>query len=99
MPQEITLKLPDGSARSYPEGATGLDVAQSIGSRLAKAALIAKADGVELDLYRTLSDGSLVEIVTPESDDGRKVIRHSTAHVMAQAVLQLWPGAKFAIGP
>lgn len=96
---QITISLPDGSQRSYDEGATTADVASSIGSRLAKAAVAAKVDGEEWDLGRPLHDGALVAIITTDSDEGRHVLRHSTAHVMAQAVTQLFPGAKYSIGP
>jgi len=96
---QITISLPDGSQRSYDEGATTADVASSIGSRLAKAAVAAKVDGDEWDLGRPLHDGALVAIITADTDDGRHVLRHSTAHVMAQAVTQLFPGAKYSIGP
>jgi threonyl-tRNA synthetase len=96
---QITISLPDGSQRSYDEGATTGDVASSIGSRLAKAAVAAVVDGEEWDLGRPLPDGAKVAIVTADSDQGRHVLRHSTAHVMAQAVTRLIPGAKFSIGP
>ncbi|MEX0847720.1 MAG: threonine--tRNA ligase [Ilumatobacteraceae bacterium] len=96
---QITISLPDGSQRSYDEGATTADVASSIGSRLAKAAVAARVDGEEWDLGRALPDGARVAIVTADTDEGRHVLRHSTAHVMAQAVIQLFPGAKYSIGP
>jgi threonyl-tRNA synthetase len=96
---DITIKLPDGSRRSLPEGATATTVAESIGSRLAKAAVAATVDGEEWDLGRALPDGATVAIITGDSEEGRHVLRHSTAHVMAQAVTQLFPGAKFSIGP
>ena len=96
---EITIQLPDGSQRTLPEGATASTLAESIGSRLAKAAVAAVVDGDEVDLNVPLHDGSTVAIVTNNSEEGRHVLRHSTAHVMAQAVTQLFPGAKFSIGP
>src|SRR4051794_12499020 len=99
MSAEISVKLPDGSARSLPEGATAADLAASIGSRLAKAAVIAEIDGVERDLGTPLPDGATVAVHTDTSDRGLFTIRHSTAHVLAQAVLDLFPGATFAIGP
>ncbi|MBT5852093.1 MAG: threonine--tRNA ligase, partial [Acidimicrobiaceae bacterium] len=73
--------------------------AASIGAGLARAALIAVVDGEELDLNRPLRDGAVVEIVTGPSDRGLHTIRHSTAHVMAQAILDLYPGTQLAIGP
>jgi threonyl-tRNA synthetase len=96
---EISVRLPDGSERTLPEGSTGADLASAIGSRLAKAAVIAEIDGVERDLAAPLPDGANVAIVTGTSDRGLYTIRHSTAHVLAQAVLDLFPGATFAIGP
>ena len=95
----IDVTLPDGSARSVPASSTALDLAQSIGSRLAKAAVAAVIGGEERDLSSPLSQGDRVAIVTADSDAGRHVLRHSTAHVLAQAVVQLFPGAKFTIGP
>src|SRR5205085_6847882 len=99
MPGQITVTLPDGSAKSLPEGSTAADLAASIGRGLAKAAVAAKLDGAEVDLETPLRDGASVSVVTADSDDGRYVLRHSTAHVMAQAVCDLFPGAKYAIGP
>ena len=96
---ELTITLPDGSTRNLPEGSTGADLAADIGPGLAKAALVVTVDGDARDLDRVLPDGSTVSIVTADSDDGLHTIRHSTAHVLAQAVLDLWPGATYAIGP
>ena len=95
----LDVTLPDGSIRTLPAGSTALDLAKSIGSRLAKAALAAVVDGNEVDISVPLSNGAQVAIITAESDEGRHVLRHSTAHVLAQAVLQHFPGAKFTIGP
>ncbi len=96
---DIAVLLPDGSSRSLPAGSTALDLAASIGSRLAKAAVAAVVDGEERDLGVPLAGGSTVAIITTDSDAGRHVLRHSTAHVMAQAVLQLFQGARYTIGP
>lgn len=96
---DIEVLLPDGSARHIPEGATALDLATQIGARLAKDALAATVNGEMVDLNRPLHNGDSVAIITPASADGRDVLRHSTAHVMAQAVTRLWPGAHYAIGP
>ncbi len=95
----IKVRLPDDSVRELPAGATGLDLAQSIGKRLAQAAVATVVNGVETDLGVALTDGAQVSIVTSDSDAGRHVLRHSTAHVLAQAVVQLFEGAKFTIGP
>ncbi len=95
----ISVTLPDGSVRELPAGATGADLAASVGPRLAKAALAVSVDGAERDLGAPLPDGARVSVLTAASEEGRAVLRHSTAHVMAQAVTRLWPGARYAIGP
>jgi threonyl-tRNA synthetase len=96
---QITVYLPDGSPRELPEGSTGADLAASIGRGLAKAAVAVEVDGIPRDLTCALNDGARVAIITADSDAGRHVLRHSTAHVLAQAVTDLWPGARYAIGP
>ncbi|UFS69745.1 threonine--tRNA ligase [Geomonas sp. RF6] len=96
---EITVSLPDGSKRSLAAGATILDLAASIGTGLAKAAIAGKVDGNLVDLQTPLADGATVEIVTEKSPDALHIIRHSTSHLMAQAVKQLFPQAKVTIGP
>ncbi|HXH55951.1 threonine--tRNA ligase [Iamia sp.] len=96
---DITISLPDGSSRPVDEGTTVGGLAESIGRRLAKAAVIGVVNGVERDLVWPLAEGDTVEIVTAESDRGLSTLRHSTTHVMAQAVLDLFSGATFAIGP
>ena len=99
MSSGVTIILPDGSERILSGDATGADLAADLGGRAAKEALIAVADGVELDLNRPLPDGANVSLVFPASEEGLEVLRHSTAHVLAQAVLTLYPGATFSIGP
>ena len=99
MPDPITITLPDGSTRSLAAGTTARDLAASIGGRLAKAAVIAEVNGGERDLATPLHEGDRVAIVTADSDRGLYTIRHSTTHVLAQAVLDLFPGATFGIGP
>ena len=95
----ISVTLPDGSLRELPAGATVGDLAAAIGPRLADVAIAGLVNGGERDLSAVLPDNSTVSVITPASDLGRTVLRHSTAHVMAQAVTRLWPGAKYAIGP
>jgi len=99
MAGEVKVRLPDGSTKELAAGSTGMDLAAAIGSRLAKAAVAAKTDGELVDLGVPVADGAELAIVTADSDEGRAVLRHSTAHVLAQAVLALWPGAQYAIGP
>ena len=96
---DISVLLPDGSSRSLPQGSNVADLAASIGSRLAKAAVAGTINGVEVDLSAPLTNGVTVSVITDNSDEGRHVLRHSTAHVLAQAVVQLFPGAQFSIGP
>jgi threonyl-tRNA synthetase len=96
---QITITLPDGSTREYASEATPLDVAASIGKRLAKATVAAKVDGDWVDATHPIDSDAKVELITADSADGREVLRHSTAHVLAQAVTDLFPGAKYAIGP
>ena len=95
----LTVTLPDGSSRELEQGSTVFDLAKSIGSGLAKAAVAGVVDGNETDLSAVLADGQQVAIVTSNTDAGRHVLRHSTAHVLAQAVTRLFPGAKFSVGP
>ncbi|WP_298269261.1 threonine--tRNA ligase [Geobacter sp.] len=96
---DIRVKLPDGSERVLAEGATVRDLAASIGAGLAKAAIAGKIDGVEVDLAAPLVDGAKVEIITEKSSEALEIIRHSTSHLMAQAVKELFPQAKVTIGP
>ncbi len=96
---DLTITLPDGSSRSLPEGATGADLAAAIGPGLSRAALSVNVNGEGRDLDLPLADGESIAIVTADSDEGLHTLRHSTAHVLAQAVLDLWPGATHAIGP
>lgn len=96
---EITITLPDGATRVLAAGSTGADVAASIGRRLAKDAVAATVDGEVVDLARPIMADASVGIVTADCEAGREVLRHSAAHVMAQAVFDLFPGARYAIGP
>ncbi|MDD4237876.1 MAG: threonine--tRNA ligase [Desulfotomaculaceae bacterium] len=95
----IKITLPDGAVREYQVGTTLLDIARSISQRLGKEALVAKVDGRLADLTTPLNNDVQVAFLTFEDDEGKHVFRHSTAHVMAEAVQKLFPGAKFAIGP
>src|SRR3954453_7795752 len=96
---QIKIRLPDGSARAVATGTTAGDLAAAIGSGLRKAAVIATVNGVERDLVWPLNDGDEVAVITDTDPRGLYTIRHSTAHVLAQAVLDLFPGATFGIGP
>jgi threonyl-tRNA synthetase len=95
----MTVKLPDGSDLELADGATGADAAQAIGLGLAKAALAVRVGGEIRDLSAPLRDGEAIEIVTDRDPDALWLIRHDAAHVMAEAVVELWPGTKVSIGP
>ncbi len=96
----MTVTLPDGSTLDLPEGATGADAAAAIGPGLAKAAVAVRVGEEIRDLARPLADGEAITIVTPKSgDDYLWVMRHSAAHVLAEAVQRIVPGAKFGFGP
>src|ERR1700722_9768279 len=95
----IDLVFPDGSHRQYPKGSSGRDVAASISKSLEKKALLVKLDGQLLDLFRPLPSGGRVEIVTRDAPEALEVIRHDTAHVLAEAVQELFPGTQVTIGP
>lgn len=95
----ISVYLPDGSAKELEDGATVADCAAAIGAGLAKAAVAGKIDGELVGLDAPLADGAQVEIVTKTSPEGLGILRHSTAHIMAEAVQELFPGAQIAFGP
>ncbi len=95
----LSLHLPDGSIRQLPEGTTGADLARSIGPRLLEAALGVRVDGALQDLSRHLPNGAQVSIITGKDAEGLDILRHSAAHLLAQAVKRLFPQAKVGIGP
>src|SRR5712692_7214697 len=99
MPETINIKLPDGSEKSLPKGATALDVASAISPRLASAALAAKVDGTVVDLNRPIEQDAEVRILTEKDPESLEVFRHSSAHVLATAVLELFPETKLGHGP
>lgn len=93
------ITLPDGSHREYEQAVTVMDVAQSIGSGLAKATLAGKVDGKLVDASTVIDHDATLQIVTAKDEEGVDVIRHSTAHLLAQAVKELFPKAQVTIGP
>ena len=97
--QMLDITLPDGSVRQYPNALSVLDVANSIGAGLAKAALAASVDGHLVDLSHVIDRNVTLAILTPKDPQGLEVIRHSTAHLMAYAVKSLFPEAQVTIGP
>jgi threonyl-tRNA synthetase len=95
----VTVKLPDGTDLELSDGASGADAAAAIGAGLAKAALAVRVNGELRDLSAPLREGESIEIVTDRDPGALELIRHDAAHVMATAVLDLWPGTKVTIGP
>src|SRR5579863_759393 len=95
----IDLRFPDGASRSFEDGATGRAVAASISPSLEKRALLVKLDGELMDLDRPLPHGGAIEIVTREAPEALGAIRHDAAHVLAEAVQELYPGTQVTIGP
>ncbi len=96
----VTITLPDNSTRQFDHPVTGLEVAQSIGAGLAKAALAVKVNGAQRDLYTPIAEDARLEILTVKQPEGLDVMRHTTtAQVLARALKELYPGAKLAIGP
>ena len=95
----MQVTLPDGTELELPDGATGADAAEAIGPGLARAALAVRQNGQVSDLARPLTPGEPLEILTPKTDGALDVIRHDAAHVLAAAVMELYPGVKISIGP
>src|SRR5436305_12705904 len=95
----MKVTLPDGKELELEEGASGADAARAIGEGLARAALAIKIDGEPRDLSRELHDGAKIDIVTDRSGGALDLLRHDTAHVLAEAVLELYPGTQVTIGP
>jgi threonyl-tRNA synthetase len=96
---QIEITLPDGSRQSVPSGTRPIDIAQSISPRLADAAIVARVNGELYDLTRPLQSDAAVQILTPKDPESLEVYRHSTAHLLAAAVLELFPETKLGIGP
>ena len=97
--RSVNVTLPDGTELELDDGATGADAAAAIGAGLARAALAVRQNGEVRDLARPLRAGEPLEIITPKSDGALDVIRHDAAHVLAAAVMELYPGVKISIGP
>jgi threonyl-tRNA synthetase len=95
----MRISLPDGNELDLEDGATGLDAAAAIGPRLARSAVAVEIGGEVRDLRLPLHDGEAIRVLTDRDPEALAVLRHSTAHVMAEAVTHLWPGVKVAIGP
>lgn len=95
----MDIVFPDGRSESFPKGTTGEEIAASISPGLKKQALAIKLDGVLFDLRRELTSGGSIEIVTYKNKEGIDIMRHSTAHLMAQAIKRLYKDAQFGVGP
>ena len=95
----VNITLPDGSIKVVERGTTALDVAKAISPRLADAAIVARVDGVLVDLNRPIEFDASVQLLTSKDPDSLYVYRHSTAHLLAAAVLELFPGTQLGIGP
>ncbi len=93
------ITLPDGSERQYEAAVNGAEIAMSIGKNLARDAVAVRVDGELMDLTRTIQHDANVEILTRDSDDGLELLRHDAAHVLAEAVKELWPDTQVTIGP
>src|ERR1700680_2918968 len=99
MPAEIQLTFPDGSKRSYKSGVTGKEVAESIAKSLAKRTVAMALDGKLADLADPISADAAIKFVGREDPEALELIRHDSAHVLAEAVQELWPGTQVTIGP
>src|SRR5512143_3334763 len=95
----VKVTFPDGKSKEFPQGTTALEVAKSIGPRLANDALVAKVDGNLVDLTYPIEKDAPVQFVTPSSPEGLEVYRHSSAHLLAAAVLEVFPDAHPGVGP
>ena len=95
----VAIRLPDGKVRQYDKAVTGMDVAADIGAGLAKAALAVRIDGEMRDLKREIDHDVDFSVVTTKDADALELLRHDAAHVMAQAVQELFPGTQVTIGP
>lgn len=99
MQEQLSITFPDGSKREYPVNTTTEDIAASISPSLKKKALAGKLNGKLIDLRTPIQEDGSIEIITPDHEEALEILRHSTAHLMAQAVKRLFPDAKFGVGP
>ena len=96
---DITVTLPDGAQRQFPRGFTGLQIADAIAKSLGKAAIAIRVNGTVWDLSRPLEQDAAIAIIRRQDADALELIRHDTAHVLAEAVQTLYPGTQVTIGP
>ena len=95
----IQITLPDESVKELKQGSTSADLARSIGEELLRASIAAKVDGDVVDLHSPIVTNTNVEIITSKNPEAQEILLHSSAHLLAQAVKELYPSAKIAIGP
>jgi threonyl-tRNA synthetase len=93
------IQLPDGSERRFDDAVTGAEIASDISKSLARDAVAIRVDGELWDLSRNIESDAAIEIVTRDSEDGLELLRHDAAHVLAEAVKELWPETQVTIGP
>src|SRR6202161_396062 len=97
--ETVQITLPDGAIREVPRGTTSAQIAHQISPRLAKEALVARADGNLVDLSRPLEQDTKISILTAKDPDAVQVFRHTAAHLLGAAVLELYPQVKLGVGP
>ena len=97
--ENIKITFPDGNSKEFPKGTSSLDIAKSISKGLAEDVLVSEVNGKLVDLVKPISEDSSVKFYKFADDEGRKVYWHTTSHIMAQAIEELFPGAKFGVGP
>ena len=97
--EQINIQFPDGNSKAFDKGTTTEDIARSISPGLRKKAVAGKFNGQMVDLTRPLETDGEIEIITPGSEEALEVLRHSTAHLMAQALKRLYGDVKFGVGP
>ena len=95
----MNITFPDGSVREYENGADALSIAKGISKGLAKKVMVAKVNGEVQDLMTPITEDATLELLTFDDEDGKKTFWHSSAHLMAEALEQLYPGVKLGIGP
>lgn len=95
----IKITFPDGSVREYESGVTGLQIAESISNRLAKEVLACSVNGETVELNRPITEDAELKLFKWEDEEGKHAFWHTSAHLMAEALQELWPGTQFGIGP
>ena len=97
--RKIKIKFPDGNTKEFNQGVTGYEIAESISSKLAKEALAVKISGSVIDLKSPLNEDAEIKFLSFDDDEGKEVYWHSSSHLMAHAIQEIYPEAKFGVGP